>query len=265
MVIILNSLDYIKWKYLIYISNWAFVIWLAYLIFSAISLSINFTHQLLLHRARRVSALDYDDEKNRRCQLIDCEHTDCPEGHKPLWNSCCVMEKIQWLLFTLGTEFAFAITLLYWTLFYDPHSQHNFFSLDSLHIHLINGILALVDFWVAGVPVQIYHALYSILFALSYVAFTGLYYAVGGTDPAGSLFIYPFLDYKTSPGPAIGVGIVCALLLMTAIHFVFFLQFLIRNWITCHIQKNFYSKTTKELPIYKHLQVDNSCSEIVLH
>ena len=147
------------------------------------------------------------------------------------------MEKIQWLLFTVGTEFAVAITLIYWTLFYQPHSKQNFFSLDSLHIHLINGILALVDLWMTGVPVRVYHALYSILLALSYVAFTGIYYAAGGTDPTGNSFIYPFLNYKSSPGSAVGLGIMCALLLMTAILFIFFILSLIRNWITSYIQR----------------------------
>ena len=153
------------------------------------------------------------------------------------------MDKIQWPLFTVGTEFAVAITLLYWTLFYEPHSKHNFFSIDSLHIHLINGILAIVDLWMSGVPVRVYHALHSVLFAISYVVFTGVYYAAGGTDPAGNSFIYPFLNYESSPGSAIGLGIVCALVLTTSIHFVFYLQFIIRNWITCYIQRRVYDHT----------------------
>jgi hypothetical protein len=152
------------------------------------------------------------------------------------------MDKIQWPLFTVGTESAVAITLLYWALFYEPHSKQNLFSIDSLHVHLINGILAFVDLWVSGVPVRIYHALYSVLFAISYVIFTGVYYAAGGTDPTGNSSIYPFLNYKSNPGSAVGLGIVCSLVLMTSIHTVFYLQFVIRNWITCYIQRRFYGQ-----------------------
>ena len=234
------------------------MIWLAYLIFSGISLSIKFVCQC----RTRTSELGYD-YRCRMCQIDDCECTDCQKNGKSPW-SCSVLEKIQWLLFTVGTEFAVAITLLYWTIFYRPHSKHNFFSLDSLHIHLINGILALVDLWMTGVHVRVYHALYSILFALSYVAFTGIYYAAGGTDPTGNSFIYPFLNYRTSPGSAVGLGIVCALLLMTAIHFVFFIQSLVRNCITSYIQRNLYSKTAKGGHVYRHLQLDTSCSELAL-
>lgn len=262
VVIIVNSLDYIKWKYLIYISNWAFMIWLAYLIISGISLSIKFVCQLILLCKTRTSELGYEYEC-RMCQIDDCECTDCQKSGKTPW-SCSVMEKSQWLLFTVGTEFAVAITLLYWTIFYQPHSKHNFFSLDSLHIHLVNGILALVDLWMTGVPIRVYHALYSILFALSYVAFTGVYYAAGGTDPTGNSFIYPLLNYRTNPGSAVGLGIMCALLLMTVIHFVFFILSLVRNWITSYIQRQFYSKTAKRMPVYKHLQVDTSSSELAL-
>lgn len=172
------------------------------------------------------------------------------------------MDKIQWVLFVVGTEFAVAITILYWTLFYDPHSKHNFFSLDSLHVHLLNGIAAVVNFWLAGVPVRLYHALYSVLFAVSYVVFTGVYYAAGGTDPMGNSFIYPFLNYESNSSLAVGLGVVCALLLMTAIHLVFFLLFVVRSWITCYVQRKFYSKTlfcSRGSLVYSH--VDSSCNE----
>ena len=247
----MNAFSYIKWKYFIYISNWAFLIWLAYLMFSAVSLTIKSLWQLSLAKDRISKSRCCCCCCNQMRQIkyhpcVDYDHKDCldPESHQLQmpW-SCSTMDKIQWPLFTVGTEFAVTITLLYWTLFYEPHSKHNFFSIDSLHIHLINGILALVDVCVSGVPVRVYHALYSVLSGISYVVFTGVYYAAGGTDPAGNLFIYPFLDYKSSPGSAIGLGIVCALVLTTSIHFVFYLLFIIRNWITCYIQRRVYDYT----------------------
>ena len=244
VVILMNAFSYIRWKYLIYISNWSFLIWLVYLVFSAVSLTIKSFWQFSLANDRVSKPSCCCCCQTRQIMYRPCVDCDCKDGldqeSRQIPRSCSIMDKIQWPLFTVGTEFAVAITLLYWTLFYEPHSKQNFFSIDSLHIHLINGILAFVDLWVSGVPVRIYHALHSVLFAISYVVFTGVYYAAGGTDPVGNSFIYPFLNYKSSPGSAVGLGIACSLMLMTSIHFVFYLQFLIRNWITCYIQRRFY-------------------------
>lgn len=250
VVIIMNAFNYIQWKYLIYISNWSFLIWLAYLVFSAISLTIKSIWQLSLPINDRISAKPsycyccYQTRQIMYHPCIDCDCKDCldQEECRQMPRSCSIMDKIQWPLSTMGTESAVAITLLYWALFYEPHSKQNLFSIDSLHIHLINGILAFVDVWVSGVPVRVYHALYSVLFAVSYVVFTGVYYTAGGTDPTGNSYIYPFLNYKSNPGSAVGLGIVCALVLMTSIHFIFYLQFVIRNWITCYIQRRFYGQ-----------------------
>ena len=247
VVILMNAFSYIKWKYLIYISNWSFLIWLAYLVFSAISLTLKSLWQLGMvnDRVSKPSYYCYCQTRKityRPCSDCDCKDCVGQDSSCQMPRSCSIMDKIQWPLFTVGTEFAVAITLLYWTLFYEPHSKQNFFSIDSLHIHLINGVLAFVDLWVSGVPVRIYHALHSVLFAVSYVVFTGVYYAAGGTDPTGNSSIYPFLNYKSNPGSAVGLGIACALVLMTSIHLLFYLQFLIRNWITCYIQKRFYGQ-----------------------
>lgn len=245
----MNASSYIRWKYLIYISNWSFMIWLAYLVFSAISLTIKSIWQFspVNDRASHPSCCCCCQTQRimyRPC--VNSDHKDCCldqlQESRQMPQSCGIMDKIQWPLFTLGAEFAVAITLLYWTLFYEPHSKQNFFSVDSLHIHLINGVLAFVDLWASGVPVRIYHALHSVLFAISYVIFTGVYYIAGGTDPTGSSSIYPFLNYKSNPGSAVGLGIVCSLVLMTSIHIVFYLQFLMRNWITCYIQRRFYGQ-----------------------
>ena len=244
VVILMNTFDFIKWKYLIYVSNWAFLIWMAYLLVSAVSLTTKSLWQLSLAQ-HRVDSNCYCASQKQQIKYhlcVDCEYKGCCSGQEShqMLRGCTVMDKLQWLLFTMGTEFAVTITMLYWTLFYEPHSKHNFFSVDSLHVHLINGVLALVDLWVSGIPVRIYHALFSVLLAISYVAFTGVYYAAGGTDPTGNFFIYPFLNYQSCAGSAVGLGIVCALVLMTTVHFAFYLQFTVRNWITSYIQRRFY-------------------------
>lgn len=268
LVIAVNAANGIKWRFLIYISNWAFLVWVSYLVISAASLSVNFSSQLLRCNQRTGRASMGIERKGHSVDVCSCSKCQERRHHNLFWSCGGLLEKLQWITFTVGTEFAVAITILYWTLFYQPHSKQNFFSLDSLHVHLINGVLAVVDLWVAGVAVRVYHAIYPVLFAASYVAFTGVYYAAGGRDPMGNSFIYPFLNYKSSPGSAAGLGIICALILTTAIHFVFFLQFSLRNWITCTIQRKCYGKSVlcrKGLFItYNHLPEECTCTDLAL-
>ncbi len=146
--------------------------------------------------------------------------------------------KIQWVLFLIGGEYAVVITVLYWVLFTDHNCGHeqNLYSIDSLHLHMINGIFAVVELWISGIPVRLYHALYSIAFGCGYVLFTAVYYAAGGKDPEGNRFIYPFLDYESCPMAAVGLAVSCAVLFVGAVHFIFFLQYIVRKHITGWIQ-----------------------------
>ena len=150
------------------------------------------------------------------------------------------LHKLQWLLFLIGGEYAVVITALYWVLFTGNHNcaghEHNLFSIDSLHLHMINGVFAVVELWATGIPVRLYHAVYSITFGCSYILFTAVYYAAGGKDTEGNRFIYPFLDYGSCPIAAVCLAVSCAVFLVGAVHFIFFLQYVVRRHITNWIQ-----------------------------
>ena len=145
-----------------------------------------------------------------------------------------LLHKIQWALFLIGGEYAVVITILYWVLFTDHNCGHqqNLYSVDSLHLHMINGIFAVVELWISGIPVRLYHALYSIAFGCAYVIFTAVYYAAGGQDPEGNRFIYPFLDYGSCPMAAVALAVSCAVLFVGAVHFIFFLQYIVRRHVS---------------------------------
>ena len=218
MVILNNANISLKAKYLIYITNWAFIVWNTYLIFAAVSVTIN---TICENTSMRDSIL-----RRKSCQNeLTVAYTDEAEKRQ---TQLTWYDKLQWLLFSIGTECAVAVTVLYWGLFYDPHSEHNLFSIDSLHMHLINGIVALIELWITAIPIRFYHALHLILFALCYILFTVFYYVASGTDPSGNKFIYPFLNYESNPGGALGLALGCVFIFTTLIHMVFFTLYLCR-------------------------------------
>ena len=231
-VTISNAVDSIKFKYLIFLTQWGFIVWNSYLVLSAITTTI-----AVFQQQRRSTT--YYSTKINDCALNTPKKLNTSFDGRI---ACCGSEfnfsiltipfKMQWILFLIGGEYAVAITVLYWCFFYDPNSEQDLFTLDSLNLHMINGIFAIVDLWLSGIPVRIYHALYSISFGCVYVVFTIVYYSAHGTDPDGNQYIYPFLDYSNNPQAVAVLGFCSAVIFIGSIHFIFFLQYVVRRTIT---------------------------------
>lgn len=148
--------------------------------------------------------------------------------------------KIHWLLFLIGGEFAVGITLLFWIALYDPSSPAFFVSVNSLHVHLVNGILSTADLLLTAIPVRLYHVLFTFIFSSAYVSFSGFYYLGNGTDPFDRPFIYPILDYGSHPQVAAASAICSAVLLVVLLHVVFYGTYLLRHWLAGLVHKRFY-------------------------
>ena len=68
------------------------------------------------------------------------------------------------------------------------------------------------------------------IYAASYMSFSGIYYAAGGTAYNGTSYIYPPLDYAERPGLAAGLCI-AVLLLLPLLHFAFYGLYVCRYWL----------------------------------
>lgn len=223
IITIFQATKFIKFKYLIFLTHWSFIAWNSYLVFSAI------TTTMAVCQEERKQELE-DDHSNH--DFTSAEKSTSCSGREVGQTALTTRFKIQWVLFMIGGEYAVTISVLYWSLFYSPNSEQNLYSLDSLHVHLINGIFAIIEVWISGIPVRLYHAVYSIAFGFVYILFTVVYYAAEGRDPNGNRFIYPFLDYGCHPRAAVVVALTCAVLFVGSMHLVFFLQYMVRQSIT---------------------------------
>lgn len=237
-ITIWHATFYIKFKYLIFLTHWGFIVWNTYLVVSA------FTAIVPLWDSSYTKSIPPDNIQDRldlrpkptcvRSPFSSCLKEDTTRNTKKTVagsNYSTLLPwyyKLQWVSFLIGAEYAIAISILYWSMFYDPNSEHNYYSLDSLNLHLINGIAALLDLWLSGMPVSIYHAIYSISFGLIYILFTGIYYVADGTDPDGNRFIYQVLDYGTHPGPALGMALLLTVLLIGSVHYFLFIHYVFR-------------------------------------
>lgn len=102
--------------------------------------------------------------------------------------------KVYWILHTIGTVAAFAITSIYWTFVFDPEIH----IMDALNIlvHGVNSVLMLLDLCLVAHPVRFNYFYWPVVFSLTYMVFSAVYYLAGGTDRLDRAFIYNILDWR---------------------------------------------------------------------
>ncbi|XP_072941996.1 protein rolling stone-like [Epargyreus clarus] len=124
---------------------------------------------------------------------------------------------MYWIFYNIGVPVAVMITALYWILLYDPdppegEPQPDFW-LD-LATHGFNSCIAVAEVLISRTPVRFLHVYQPLGVGLWYAAFSGIYYAAGGTDREGNPFIYDILDWRQARHAGIIVAISAAGLIM---------------------------------------------------
>lgn len=203
-------------KYLIFLTNWSFITYCLHVIVAAISSTTKyvFAHFLFSTEEEPFSrANDYSLERPQGC---------C--GYKS--NDVSWYQMIHWLLFTLATDLAVGVMILYWTLLYETGRPIDGINANT---HLVNGLIALVEIWVSGVPVNFLHFIYPAIFGIVYAIFSGVYFGISGD------IIYPVIDYENKPGSAVGTVLGVLFVFLPLVHVLFYLQHIAKFWILYYI------------------------------
>ena len=217
-------------KLLIYLTQWSFLALNAYFISALITTVVNFFLVYVYPKRRRVESppdAEEDEESYERhcCKSSTDKTTFC--------------DKITWALFLVGAESSFMVVLLFWILIGSSDNAPDINPSVNAHVHALNGVIALVEVWITGIPVHLLQFVYPALFTTTYGVFTGVYYAANGTDPFGESAIYPvILDYGSQPGVAVGTLVVSTVIVLL-IHLFFHAQYRLRHWLTARLQRRF--------------------------
>lgn len=193
--------------YMIYLTHWAFVAYNLSLVVSALSVTIK---MISVHIVCKKEENEFSHTYIVKFQapLGCCGHSD---------NYISWYQMFQWFFFIVSYDVTFVVFLLYWSLLHNG----GYISGINANTHLVNGLIAVLDFWVSGIPVNTLHVVYSVIFGALYCLFTGLYYI--GTKEAvyGSV-----LDYGSMLGRALGTVVLSVFVLIPLVHFiVFYLQY----------------------------------------
>ena len=209
--------------YFQYLTNWGMITLVAHLLWSTVTVTYTFVRILVLKKP-----------PHKPCHRHEKELLDKPPG-------CCGTSldstswyhKTHWVLFTVSSEVAIGITLLYFGLLHDPESE-----IDDINAvtHLLNGLLSIIDVWVTGVPIRIYHFYFGIIYGSIYSVFTGIHHAAlvipNTTDP-----IYSPLDYESYPGVATFYSIFVPLVFLPLVHLFLYGNYLLREAFVFAVRK----------------------------
>jgi len=179
--LIFSGVDWGRPNYFIFLTNWAFLVFNAYLLIASLSVSVKLVTIYCISQGAEVNFVRKFDFKTKSLAGC-CGYSD---------NSINWYQMFHWMFFILGNELAIVASLLYWAFIYGGEN------LDGINAntHLINGLVALIDVWVCGIPIYTYHAIYVMIFGAVYSVFTGFYFV--GSDGG---IVYNVLDYGENPG-----------------------------------------------------------------
>lgn len=213
--LIVSGVDSNGPKYFIFLTNWSFLAFNAYLIVAAFSSTTKYLFSMCPFGEHSFTKdEDFSIKKPQGC----CGYED---------NTLSWYQMIHWLLFTLGTDLALGVLVLYWALLYDGSSVSGV----NANTHLLNGLVAVIELWVSGVPINILHFIYTVIFAAVYSLFTGIYFA-----PSGAIVYSGVLDYGTNLGGAVGAVVGVVLVFLPFVHIViFFMQYFLKFWILYYV------------------------------
>ena len=230
--------------YLIFLTNWGIMTWVVYVIVAAVTVTVKFCFYAY-ETCTKVS-LDAAQRDENTIEMIEASKNSPPQDSEVVdiyrdWRKDNVAwyQKIAWILFNVAPVVELAIAILYWAVLYNPTNAFNSLGVD-VNTHLTPAVIGLLDVWITGIVMNIYHVYMPFAYGIVYVVFTLIYYGAGGTGPRAP-YIYPILDYSGNPGLAAGVVIGCTLVYIPILYIVLYCISLLRRWLVSLFRKACYS------------------------
>jgi len=171
-----------RYKWLIFLTNWSFMLLCLQTILQLTSVMFNYIH--------RAKGRDY--------------------------STIPLLFKVSWVVNNMAWGVAFIITIMYWGVLFPKITKKKNVGRTFL-VHGMNSIYVVVDILVSGMPVRLLHVWQVMVWALIYGAWSVIYWAFGGVDNHGNPYIYRMLNWDEKPTKSCGMlfGLVCISLPLT--------------------------------------------------
>ena len=198
--------------WLVYLTNWSFLLVAVYFICSVIVTAIHLKNEYQQRRnteqrdpnrencfkmaGPETSAGTCEPRDNLMNSPLDDAETfsknNAPEASRDVPMSW--FHEAVWVIYNIASTAAILVTIVYWVVFGGA-------SPISVVFHALNSVLMVCDTMLSSVPVRLFHVVYPVLYFIAYIMLTVIYWAYGG-------IIYPLTDYTGRPVLAT-VSLVC--------------------------------------------------------
>lgn len=101
--------------------------------------------------------------------------------------------KLFWLLHIISANSGLLVTVGYWTVLFEEDEPVD---LNNITKHALNSVFMVIDTFLSSIPVRLFHFVYALVYIVVYLAFTVVYWQLGGTNNQGQPYIYKLLDYN---------------------------------------------------------------------
>lgn len=216
-----------------YLTNWSIVVWTLYLLIAAFSCTLKYTFHMYHIAKGKVDDTKTDPHDPE--STTDSDDDDIYISWRT--DSVAWYQKIQWIFYNMASAIEIAVAILYWALLYDPTVP---VSGENINTHLTPAIVAVIEVWVVGIVLNIYHVYMIILLGTIYGIFTVIYWGAGGLGWQNTPYIYFFLDYRNNPGLAVGILVGCIFLFFPAMYFILYGMSLLRRWLVGVFRQKVY-------------------------
>lgn len=126
--------------------------------------------------------------------------------------------KFLWFIHVIAATAGLFVTATYWSVL----ARDNPVDANTITKHALNSVFMVVDTSVSAIPVRLLHSLYIVLYILIYLAFSVIYWLLGGTNNQGNSFIYKNLDYDNFKPINGGLMVFFLLVVLPIIHLILF-------------------------------------------
>nr|KAG5708440.1 hypothetical protein BaRGS_026167 [Batillaria attramentaria] len=125
--------------------------------------------------------------------------------------------KMYWVVSNMIQAFAIVVTVIYFTAVFEPKR----IPLHDINVHGINSVILFIDVAVCARPVRLLHAIYPVVYGLTYVVWSAIYWSL---DNENNVLYKNVLDWNV-PGLTVGVILLLGFIgipLLQLLHFGIF-------------------------------------------
>ena len=130
--------------------------------------------------------------------------------------------KLVWVLMNMASAGAVMVTVVFFVFLW-PQFDESGIDMMNLQLHGINSVIIIIEHLLTGLPVRLLHMIYPILYGLTYLIFSAIFYGAGNSEP-----IYPKVLDWSHAGQTMLMVLLVGFVFIPLLQIIFYIIYKIR-------------------------------------